>query len=105
MLVAASKGLLAGRFRHGPIDVVETTWTEVDANDPATRAVLLAYVPSHIRIAERQDAELEAAGLELKDNRLVDVRAIAAAAAATAAAEKAKAAASAPQKERPRAEK
>lgn len=83
--VTARPGLLSSQFRHGPIHVRQGIWTDVDADDPEVRSILLAYVPSHVRIAHGQDRELQAAGLEPKGGHLIDVR-----------AEKAKAAASSP---------
>ena len=79
MRIAARKGLLAGKFRHGSVFVDEGSWTHVDPNDKEVRATLLAYVPSHIRVAENQGRELAEAGLEMKDGKLIDLRKLAAA--------------------------
>ncbi len=74
--ISSKPGLAAGGFAHGPVRVTERTWTSVDTADPAVREVLLAYVPTHLRIAGGQEAELAAAGLALRDARLVDLRVI-----------------------------
>lgn len=72
--ISAQRGLLSGKFRHEGLDLSDAAWTEVDANDPKLRKQLLVYVPSHVRLAPRQEAELAEAGLELRDNRLIDLR-------------------------------
>jgi hypothetical protein len=66
-------GLIAGQFRTGAFHLREGQWTALDATDPAIRADLLKYTPSHVRIAQGQDAELAAAGLSFKDGKLLEV--------------------------------
>jgi hypothetical protein len=85
--VTTRQGLLSGQFRHGGIYVRDGAWSSADPEDKEQRAALLAYVPSHIRLAQGQEEELAKAGLALDGGAVVDVRA----AKAAEAAEKAKA--------------
>lgn len=85
LLVAGAPTLSAGRFVHNGVDVHSDRWSEVDPEDATVRATLLTFVPTHIRVADRQDVQLADHGLELRGNRLIDTRAAAAAAAALAA--------------------
>lgn len=73
VLVSAAPRLTSGAFCHGPLRLRAEQWTEVDANDPAVRAVLLAYVPTHIRVSHGQDAEIQAAGLAFVEGKLVEL--------------------------------
>jgi hypothetical protein len=86
--ISATKGLMAGKFRHGKIFVTEERWTNVDASDKEVRASLIQFVPSHIRLYEGQEKVLAELGLELKGGKLVDLRAAAAAEKAKPAAPK-----------------
>lgn len=66
-------GLLAGKFREGGVDARDGAWSNVDPTDPRVRKTLLKYVPSHLRLADGQSAELAAAELELAGGRLRDL--------------------------------
>lgn len=73
--VTAAPGLLSRSFVEDSVRLREGHWTEVNADDPKVRRVLLARAPKHVRVAQDQAAALTAAGLALDGLRLIDARA------------------------------
>jgi hypothetical protein len=71
--VAARQGLTSGRFRHGPLDLVDDKWTEVDPNDAATREALRAHVGSYVRVYPTDVARLAEFNMAMRGGRLVEL--------------------------------
>lgn len=68
LAVIARKGLLAGKFRHGDITVLDDRWTSLDPKEPAHREFLLKFSRVFVVVREGQEKTLAEAGLELLDD-------------------------------------